>query len=109
MKKAARDDTLAEPLNPNKHYDEAGEGSSSAPARMTGSDGLTTEEAARLMEQWGPNSLPENKKSKVHAIRPPARRARHTRGHSNFPDARASPCLRSSCCCSRRSSRRWRC
>ena len=62
------DDTLSEPLNPYKHYDGGAGGYSSAQVRTTGLDGLTSAEAARLMEEWGPNALPENKKSKV---RPP--------------------------------------
>ena len=32
---------------------------------LTGDDGLTSAQAATLLAEWGPNALPENKKSKV--------------------------------------------
>ena len=55
------DGELAQPLVPGAKKDLDPE--SMTP--LTGTEGLTTEQARSLALEWGPNALPENKKSKV--------------------------------------------
>ena len=67
------DDNLAEPLNPAGQ--EGGSSSKKGPidpesvqlhsGPIAGEDGLSSAQAAELLKQWGPNALPENKKSKL--------------------------------------------
>lgn len=78
MRNSANDDGLNEPLVAGANKDHGHEESHSNGVHpngvhsITGPDGLTTAQARELFAQWGPNALPENKKSKV---RPRAARA----------------------------------
>ena len=61
------DDNLNEPLNPQAHKDVDPE---TLQVMATGDEGLTTQHANNLMAEWGPNALPENKKSKASLLTP---------------------------------------
>lgn len=111
MRNSAEHDGLDEPLvgGVNKDLD-----AEAIRPVMTGEDGLSTEEARKLTEEWGPNALPENKKSKVSRLRAVTRARRARLAHSPLPHSSLtptplSPRVRSSCCSCWRSPRRWRC